>query len=932
MAFIDQNDILKVTNGGLDIILSYYPQAQQTISSARKEFKIREERTPSARLKQVSDGNWLVTDFGGDQIPRNGIQICQREEDITYKEALALLAGRYKIGGLKQELHKADFEKRPAKPDEKEGEYYFETNDDISEAELNVLGPKVTSKVCLEYGVFSLKSFTHVKNREAFVTSSNENYPIFLIDRGEFKKIYQPKNTEKQYRFRYVGKKPKDYLNGFDQLVKAHHDYEYDMLDNPDNKKSAYKYPEAILCSGDSDALNIAGMGYKPLWLNSETADLPGKLFKEIMSHVDNLFYLPDIDDTGVKAAIKLGMKYLSIKIVWLPLKLKQYRDMRGNPRKDFKDYIEIWDRNAEFKKLVECAKPMQFWDEKFSKNGIEYVFNNEHTYHFLSSNGFYQVENKNTKEGYELIRINGNIVEPIKPKHAKGFIQKFMQERYMPIPLRNMIYKTNQLNDSSLENLPHREIDFTDYDKTTQYLFFSNKTWEVTAAGIKEYKPGSIKKYVWQEEVIDHKVKCLKPPFKIKYNKDENEYDIEIIDDSSLFIRFLINTSRIHWQKELEERILQLKPDQREKYLNDNKFKIDGPLLNENEIYEQKQHLINKIFALGYLLHRYKNPARPWCVFAMDNRISDTGTSFGRSGKSIAFKAIRYFMKSISLDGRNPKLTDNQFIYDRVTEHTDYILIDDANQYLNFDFFFAPLTGSLVVNPKNNQSYEIPFENVPKFCITSNFTLRNLDASTEGRLLYTVFSDYYHIRTDDTNYKEDRSVNQDFGKNLFMDYNENEWNLDFNFFAYCISFFLSVPSPMKINPPMDNVTKRNLKTVMGDIFENWASVYFSKENGTTDKHITKHDALKDFIESTQQHKWTTHKFTKALKAFCRYNNYILNPESLLNSDGRIIRKIDGKATEMVYVQTIEEINHEDTEQLNQLDYGAPMPEDDKPF
>lgn len=937
MAFIKQEDILRATNGGLDIILSYYPQANAALSNERKEFKIRtNERTPSARLKQLKEGTWVVTDFGDDQVPRNGILICQKEEEISFREAIVLLAGRYKIGGISSEQNKPDFEKRPATKEEAEGEYFFDAYDQVPENDLLVLGPKVNQNVCKEYHIFSLKSYTQIKNREALIWKSNENYPIFLVEHDTWKKIYQPKNPEKQFRFRYIGEKPKDLINGLEQLIKANKELEKEQTEGfeegTENNKIK-KYPEAIICSGESDALNVASLGYKPLWFNSETANLTGDMYRRIMNNCETLYYIPDLDETGVKAAVKLGMQYLEIRIVWLPDKLRTYRDMRGNPRKDFKDYIEIWPKTEDLNKLLKVAKPMRFWDEEYGEKGVKYHFNNEFAYHFLSCNGFYQFENKNTKEGYMFIRIDRNIVSEIKAKNARAFIKQFLIDRYMPVPLRNMIYKTNQLNEASLENLPSIDIDFTDFDKHTQFLFFTNKTWKVTASAIDEFKSDDISKYVWQEEVIQHKVKLLKDPFKITFNNETSEYDIEITDQTSLFFNFLINGSRIHWRQELENRISGLTPEEKTKYLTLHKFKIDGEKLTEEEIFEQKQHLINKIFSIGYLLHRYKDPARPWCVFSMDNHIGDTGMSFGRSGKSLCYKAMRHFMKSIMLPGRNEKLTDNPHIYDRVTEHTDYILIDDANAYLKFDFFFEPLTGPLVVNPKNNQSYEIPFEHVPKFCITSNFTLRNIDPSTEGRILYTVFSDYYHIKTDEADYNEDRTVNEDFGKNLFFDYTEDEWNADFNFFANCIKFYLSVPSPHKINPPMNNVTRRNLKTEMGEMFENWADVYFSTESGRLDDLIPKEPAFKDYIDTYNQHKWTMNKFTRSLKAWCRFHNYIIDPIGLRNKAGRIIRKRDGKACEMIYIQTQLTIKKEAYASETETDlFAVPINDDEKLF
>lgn len=918
MAYIQQQDILSATNGGLDILLTYYPQAADALKSARREFKIREERTPSARLKQLDDGNWVVTDFGDDSVPRNAIQVCMREDNISYREALVKLASRYGIGGIKSDINKPGFEKRPAAAEEVEGEIYFDVKPQMSEREMAELGPCVNEKVCKKYNVYALNSFTHIKNREALITSSNENYPIFMVDHTEFKKIYQPKNPEKQYRFRYTGTRPKDFVNGLKQVRQAYLDLQEEhesesQNDSETKKKKAPKLNEIIIASGERDALNVAGLGYNVVWLNSETATLDKDLWLELTKMADDVYNLPDIDSTGRRQAVKLGMKYLDLKSIWLPERLREYKDHRGNPRKDFRDYVEIWPHDADFKKLMRVALAMRFWDEEYTDRGIKYHFNNEQAYYFLEGNGFFQFENKNVRDGMMFIHITGNIVEQVDSEECRRFVQQFMKERHLPIPLRNMVHRSNQLGETSLRGLNQVSLDFTDFDKQTQFLFFNDRTWKVTAAEITELKPTQVEKYVWSEEVINHKVRLQDPPFRITLNKETGEYDIEIVNSESLFFRFLINASRIHWRAELESRKDESLEVNR-RYFSENRWNISGPRLEHEEIFEQRQHLINKIFSIGYLLHRYKDPARPWCVFAMDNKITDTGESHGRSGKSFCYRALRLFMRSVTLNGRNPKLTENPHVYDRVTEHTDYILIDDADQYLNFGFFFNALQGDLEVNPKNNQSYEIPFEKVPKFCITSNFTLRNIDPSTEGRILYSVFSDFYHVRTETEDYAEDFTIRDDFGKNLFLDYTEDEWNADFNFFAYCLQFYLGVPREIKLNPPLDNVNKRNLRTEMTEVFKTWADVYFDAHQGYCDKLIARDDAFKDFSEKSGQHKWTTNKFTRALKAWARYTEFVicLNPEAFRNSSGRIIRKIGGEAAEMIYVQTKEEITAAD--------------------
>jgi len=92
---------------------------------------------------------------------------------------------------------------------------------------------------------------------------------------------------------------------------------------------------------------------------------------------------------------------------------------------------------------------------------------------------------------------------------------------------------------------------------------------------------------------------------------------------------------------------------EEQEKYRQNNRFTIDGELLTEVEIHEQKLHLINKIFSFGYLLHRYKTQSKAWAVFAMDNIIGEEGESNERSEKSFGYKALRYFMKYVTLSGR---------------------------------------------------------------------------------------------------------------------------------------------------------------------------------------------------------------------------------------------------------------------------------------
>jgi hypothetical protein len=79
--------------------------------------------------------------------------------------------------------------------------------------------------------------------------------------------------------------------------------------------------------------------------------------------------------------------------------------------------------------------------------------------------------------------------------------------------------------------------------------------------------------------------------------------------------MNYLINTSRMHWRKDLEEPYEGKAVKLEEEYFKANQF-ISGPNLSEDEVYEQKLHFINKIYSIGYILHKYKDESRAWCVF----------------------------------------------------------------------------------------------------------------------------------------------------------------------------------------------------------------------------------------------------------------------------------------------------------------------------
>lgn len=940
--YIEAQDILNATNGGLDIIFHLYPDAMGSDTKQNRKFKVREEKTPSASLKRAEDGNWLVTDFGSDSKPRNAVQCYAHEKNLKWVEALRELASNFNVvSPEKQQIQiRSDYSDRAATPDEAERTWSWQIRNSFTDAEIEaIISKKVLSSLgwkstdeekhktaynriaaaFKEYRWHPLESYSLVKDRKVMTFSSNEQYPIFMIDEGTHKKIYQPKNADKSRRFLYIGDKPKDFIHGLEQLSKAYEarkkEIEAEMNEEAEDddragddsgkkkKKTAdAKLPEVVLCSGGSDAINVALLGYRVIWMNSETAKLFQFQYDKINIMVQKFYQLPDIDATGKKAAHELNMQYLDLLCIELPDSLKKFRDNRGNECKDVRDYLNYHSRK-DFKQLVDIALPYRFWEQKARFEGrgdskifagYDYEFDNVQAYNFLLKNGFGRLPVGDKKSEWIYVRKVGNVVHEQDVTDIKDFIRDFLRDRLYDKNLRNAMFRTTQLGESSLTNLDKIDIDFSDNTPESQFFFFRNRTVEITKDEIKYHRSGAVDRYIWSEDLLQHNIEePQQAPFTI--TRDAlGTYDIEIHDKNCPFLKYLVQTSRVHWRKELEERMKELAPVQREEYLKTNHCVIDGPNLTPEEIEEQKQHLVNKLFTIGYLLHRYKSPDKGWFAWGMDNKINDDGKSHGGSGKSLLFdRALRTMMpKNFYMNGRNPKLTDDPHKYDGLSEHHRYILVDDGHEYLKLDSFYTDITGDVKVNPKGKQPYIIPFSKSGKFAFTTNYTPRDLGPSTERRMLYCVFSDYYHNKGETDDYNEYRDPKTDLGIKLFYDFDKDQWNSFYTVMLHALKFFLGTEE--KIKPAMENVNKRNLMSLMGNLHD-WALVYLSEESGRLDKLIIREEAFTDYMRFGGSGKVTPQQFSTKMKAFCRYYGYVLNPIELQDKNGKIIKKVEAK-------------------------------------
>lgn len=971
--------IFDETDGGLDILKDLYEGIRHV--DAHGKFKIRDEKTPSAHLKQ-KDGIWTVKDYGGDQIRRNAIDCWMEDRGMDssrFGEACKQIAADYGIiDVLSKEENKSRCVDREARPEEEEGKMYWELRE-FTDQELKLLGPMVTKDVCQRLGYYCVEWYGTVKNRRLLEWHSDpDRYPIFMreciIDHpregapDRFYKIYRPKEVEKQWRFQYYPKNamPADYMHGYREMVEQHKRLNKEQADEHEDwqtkkisdipkagsDRGMTRYWRVVLCSGERDALCVAARGDIPLWANSETKVMSQEQYVSIVRYSGDLYNIPDLDTTGIRQGALKALAFPHIKTVWLPSWLLEKRDNRGRPCKDFRDWCGWKPTKTDYQDLMDRAVPACFWHTETSeKTGkARTTIDPTALHNFLRLHGFYRLKDDDIDEP-QYIRIVDQVVTHKKPQDIRDFVRLWVQDEQDPdrpgehLRTSSNVVVTNQVRNAVLTDarlspvylaaLPEIALDFCQSSAFSQLVFFKNGVATVTHEGLKfeRWREARIETFCWREKVIDHELRYIdKPMFHItrktevdgspaRYSDGQPAYDIDVTDaTTSHYFSYLINTSRLHWRKEME--LPYSDDEQRLAYKELHPFDIAGEHLSREEIEEQKRCLINKIFTIGYLMHSFKSRSRAWAPYAMDNRIAEDSKSNGRSGKSVFFNIFDHAGKNIvQKSGRNDHLTENAFIFERVTRHTDIVRIDDLSKRVTVDNFFDSITEGMEVNPKNVSSYSLSFEQSPKLVFTTNYVPANFDPSSNARLLYVVFGDYYHEKTfdDDQNYLESRSVRDDFNKDLWSAaYSADEWNADYSFLLQCLQFYLSmVREPYRLLPPMGNIAKRNLLSRMGDNFKDWAESYFAPDGGHVNRLIPKEDCYNEFIHTARPRNQVTMKgFTMVVRAFVQWAPWIaeLNPVEFQNSQGRVfdndtwVKDANGndKHPECFYLRTVD--------------------------
>ena len=935
--------ILDQTEGGKTILMNLFPHFDQT-----KQFKAEDDEKSASAKAKLKGTEWTVAVYDGGRAPTDGYLnaidwYMYKNNYHDFVDAMKAICAEYGIITENKTLTS-----NTVMIDEKRDYTGFRTNivtRDVNDAEAKTIGKYVTPTICKQMHVKYVESYDYTdKNGITRRTTSSEINPHFLLELEG--KIYAPKAPDARYR--YMATRSMDDAKGklwmCDEVLKEiEHDVHSDDEDDLPAKATV------IIACGYRDAINIFSLGHHVVWMSSEGMDLPQKKVRQLQKYAD-VYYCADLDSTGQDQAHKACDRNLDIFRIYLPSWLKEKKDFRGKACKDITDFIKHSGKDLEAAKssfdiLLRNASPYRFWIETKDKDGNrKNRISRTYVKRFLEAYGFRGFK---FDDGKGFIKITGNCLEKVDQDDIKSWVNRWAYDRGFGRSILDMISGTRDLSPAVLSELPIDNPKVITASAEHQDIFFENEVWRITANDIRSLKQGNVDSYVWKHkigsretgQVVVPKIKgdVFRPQLKRKMvdapdgskmqspdkyfqlEKIAGRLELKIFNKAPQWFRFLINTCKVHWKKEVKSWAEKNGKEGTLGYLQklyaETDYCITSPFLSEEENREQVEHLMNRLYTMGYLMHRHKFRGNSLLVWCMDYKAESLKDSKGRSGKSIIPQAFTHLKTSATVNGRDDNLTKQNHLFGDVTSYTDLLIINDVHTKLDLGFFFNYVTDDISVNPKNVSQRTIPFDQAGKVIVTSNYSPEKLDDSTLDRLLFNLFSDWYHS---DKDFGVDHRPQDDFKCLMFDDWNNAEWNEFFNFMAQCCMVSLSLP---KIQAPMNQVNLRAQMREAGDAFIEWADETLLQiiNSPILDVHknfpddpsldglvheepgvgafIIKAKAKELYDKYNNPYKIQMNNFTKKIKVWCEMRQITLNPDRVMPTSNRMVKTvmIDGK-------------------------------------
>jgi hypothetical protein len=283
----------------------------------------------------------------------------------------------------------------------------------------------------------------------------------------------------------------------------------------------------------------------------------------------------------------------------------------------------------------------------------------------------------------------------------------------------------------------------------------------------------------------------------------------------------------------------------------------------NENDYKKFIYNISNKEpFAvectIGYLLSTYKNRSNNKAIILNDEIISENPE--GGTGKGLFVQGLSQIRNTSIIDGKQFD-SKKSFAYQTVSLDTKILVFDDVKKNFDFEDKFSLVTEGMTLERKNKDAIKLNVHDSPKILLSTNYAIKGEGNSHNRRRHEIEIAQYYG---------QNLTPEDEFGKELFDEWDETDFN---KFDCYMIECLQKYLSSGLVKQNAKNIKLRKFIAETSMEFYEWAKEI---ENLPLDVRNEKTEYFNKFTDEYKDfQKWLQRKkFNVWIQKFCSFNNY----------------------------------------------------------
>ena len=235
---------------------------------------------------------------------------------------------------------------------------------------------------------------------------------------------------------------------------------------------------------------------------------------------------------------------------------------------------------------------------------------------------------------------------------------------------------------------------------------------------------------------------------------------------------------------------------------------------------------------------------------------------------------ALSKMKKVVTIDGKSFTF-ERSFAYQLVSADTQILVFDDVKKHFDFERLFSVVTEGLTLEKKNKDAIKIPFSKSPKIAITTNYAIKGSGNSFARRKWELELHQYYN---------KNFTPQDEFGKLMFGDWNDDDWMQFDNYMIQCLKNYLNT-GLVKTN--FVNLKTRHLSQETSHEFIEWVGLVDNIDRSSImplNVRLYKNELYNNFVEEYPDYS-SRGRMSISRTKFYRWLSHYVNYREDIESD-----------------------------------------------